>query len=140
MDGTAGGNLQLTALLGRFLDMGKMECRQPGPPGRPVPPTQCPVKVGKVGRPRDVPGDLLTRLLEDKLEDIRSKWLSWRSGKKRKLLSLIGKLSHVAKNHRPGTHLSALHAKHHPTRLNISTTGCTLTTTLSRTWPGGTPS
>ena len=54
-----------------------------------MPPTRCPVKVGKVVKPCDsagVPGTLLdtqTRLPEDKLEDISSKWLSRRSGKKR---------------------------------------------------------
>ena len=135
MDGIAGGNLQLTALLGRFLDMGKSRMQtEPDPPGRPVPPTWWLVKVGKLEGPVMLLvflGTLLdtqTRLPEDKLE-IRSKWLSWRSGKKRELLSLIGKLSHVAKILVPGS----IACWTPPTRPSILTTGCTLTTTLSQT-------
>ena len=45
------------------------------------------------------------RLPEDKLKELKSlitKWLSRKSGKKRELLSLIGKLSHAAKIITPG--------------------------------------
>ena len=45
------------------------------------------------------------RLPEEKLSELKlliTKWLSRKSGKKRELLSLIGKLSHVAKIIAPG--------------------------------------
>jgi hypothetical protein len=42
------------------------------------------------------------RLPEEKLADLAAKWLSRWAGKKRELLSLIGKLSHVAKIIVPG--------------------------------------
>ena len=42
------------------------------------------------------------RLPDEELKELISKWLSRRAGKKRELLSLIGKLSHAAKIIVPG--------------------------------------